>query len=81
MKTELTIEESAKLVELGVYPEWAKPYVERGSTPIITLEYILDELLPKEIHGSNLEMGYSSEFKQWWAGYKAVSLKSAPLNL
>ena len=94
MKTELTIEESAKLIELDVdkklasikefvpiHPEvlkgnaeYAKPW---GWMPKFTLTDILS-ILPKEIKDSVLGMEYDSEFKQWWAGYNAVSLKSAP---
>lgn len=71
MKTELTFEESAKLVELGAYPEWAKPYVERGSTPIITLEHIL-ELLPKEftINSNIAVLVISTSDGKWCTSYE-----------
>ena len=62
MKTQLTAEESAKLIELGVSPERAsertfdlkdvnnlsKPLERRELLPIFTLADILD-ILPKEI--------------------------------
>lgn len=66
MKTELTIEESSKLVELGVYPEQTKQVVERGGTPVITLEHIL-ELLPKEINGHPLDILWDSYCNEWQA--------------
>ena len=72
MKTELTIEESTKLIELGVDPEWAKPFVKRGSIPIITLEHIL-ELLPKEILIENrlepISIYWNIRRKGWSAYY------------
>lgn len=64
MKTELTIEESAKLVELGVYPKWAELIVERGGTPVITFEDIL-ELLPKEVNGHPLDILWDRYCNEW----------------
>lgn len=75
MKTELTIEESAKLVELGVYPEWAKPIVERGGTPVIKFEDILG-LMPKEIWAEDLLESllifWNDKQKGWSAHYPFV---------
>ena len=67
MKTELTIEESAKLVELGIYPKWAERIVKQGGIPIITLEHILEELLPKEIDGHPLDILWDSYCNEWQA--------------
>ncbi len=69
MKTELTIEESAKLIELGVDPKLAskcdmtmkigvgvRGIIKRPNPkPIFTLTDIL-AILPKEIEGSDLAM-------------------------
>ena len=91
MKTQLTAEESAKLIELGISADKASAnYVgrwEHYSTgtfadpdsiePIFTLADILD-ILPKEIDGSNLSMEYDCEFKQWRVGYNTRHLESAP---
>ena len=89
MKTQLTVEESDKLIKLGVDAKLASkhtlgtsadiPNVYRkvdGGKPIFTLSDLLS-ILPKEINGSDLGMEYDSEFQQWWAGYNAVSLEPA----
>lgn len=91
MKTRLTIEESAQLIELGIdqkmASEWEivdttdendpNSFLDYEEYPIFSLTNLLS-ILPKEIEDSVLGMEYDSEFKQWWAGYNAVSLKSAP---
>ena len=92
MKTQLTAEQSAKLIELGVSPERASKikvevkessrgcpniYCSEVKRPIFTLADILD-ILPKENVGSNLGMEYDCEFKQWWVGYNLRHLESAP---
>lgn len=103
MKTILTVEESQRLIDLGVDPKMASTtcinfngtyaYVsgEESETvrDCVNGQYYTEEcmcfsiadilsILPKEIDDSVLGMEYDSEFKQWWAGYNAVSLKSAP---
>ena len=69
MKTQLTAEESAKLIELGVSPERAsertpdytdinntgRPLERRELLPIFTLTDLIG-ILPKEIEGDNLFM-------------------------
>ena len=90
MKTQLTAEQSAKLIELGVSPErasesessvaygnGARGIMKVPEMPIFTLGDILD-ILPKENDGSNLGMEYDCELKQWWVGYNARLLESAP---
>ena len=58
---------------------WRKENVSNSENYgfIFTLADILD-ILPKENDGSNLCMEYDCEFKQWWVGYNARHLESAP---
>ena len=90
MKTKLTPEESAKLIELGVSPErasesessvaygnGAREIMKTPQTPIFTLAELID-ILPEEVYGSTLGMEYDCEFKQWWVGYRVRHLESAP---
>ena len=88
MKTKLTLEESARLIELGVDPKLASECVSamkvyasgRGiirlpeSNPIFTLTDLLS-ILPKEIKGYHLEMGTNDD--EWYAEYDSVRLKDS----
>lgn len=84
MKTQLTAEESAKLIELGVSPErasesnssvaygnGARGIMKVPETPIFTLADILD-ILPKEINAfgipARLQM-YNQPAEYWIASY------------
>lgn len=84
MKTQLTAEESAKLIELGVSPErasesdssvaygnGARGIMKVPETPIFTLADILD-ILPKEINAfgipARLQM-YNHPAEYWIASY------------
>ena len=85
MKTTLTIEESAKLIELGVDPKLASSHtlgvqtptgitnvyrkVEEGK-PIFTLSDILS-ILPKEIEVDKVELSLVIEwqYNKWYACY------------
>ena len=84
MKTQLTAEESAKLIELGVSPErasesnssvaygnGARGIMKVPETPIFTLADILD-ILPKEIKAfgirARLQM-YNHPAEYWIASY------------
>ena len=84
MKTQLTAEESAKLIELGVSPErasesnssvaygnGARGIMKVPETPIFTLADILD-ILPKEINAfgipARLQM-YNHPAEYWTASY------------
>ena len=84
MKTQLTAEESAKLIELGVSPERASEsnssvaygngatgIMKVPETPIFTLADILD-ILPKEINAfgipARLQM-YNHPAEYWIASY------------
>ena len=84
MKTQLTAEESAKLIELGVSPEraseressvaygnGARGIMKAPQTPIFSLADILD-ILPKEINREHLEMGADDE--EWYAEYNNITL-------
>ena len=89
MKTQLTAEESAKLIELGVSPERAsertpdytdinntgKPLERRELLPIFTLADILD-MLPREVKCEDLEIGFCGE--DWCAGYGEITFFHAP---
>lgn len=85
MKTRLTAEESAKLIELGVSPERAskrtfdlkdvnnlsKPLERRELLPIFTLADILD-ILPKEfnVSGTSARLQvYNHPAEYWIASY------------
>ncbi len=84
MKTQLTTEESAKLIELGVSPEMAsertpdytdinntgKPLERRELLPIFTLADILD-ILPKKvkIHRDGDTLSMIYHCGQWRVGY------------
>ena len=88
MKTNLTIKESAKLIELGVDAKLASECVSamkvcasgRGiirlpeSNPIFTLTDLLS-ILPKEIKGYHLEMGATDD--EWYAEYDSVRLRGS----
>ena len=84
MKTQLTAEESAKLIELGISPErasesnssvaygnGARGIMKVPETPIFTLADILD-ILPKEINAfgipARLQM-YNHPAEYWIASY------------
>lgn len=84
MKTQLTAEQSAKLIELGVSPErasesnssvaygnGARGIMKVPETPIFTLADILD-ILPKEINAfgipARLQM-YNHPAEYWIASY------------
>lgn len=88
MKTVLTIEESAKLIELGVdaklasgryfadvTPNDGESFLDVKEYPIFTLTDIL-AILPKEIHihrgGDTLSMMYHHNGK-WYVGYTNVT--------
>ena len=84
MKTQLTAEESAKLIELGVSPERAsertpdytdlnntgRPLERREPLPIFTIADILD-ILPKEvkIHRDGDALSMIYHCGQWRVGY------------
>ena len=86
MKTQLTAEESAKLIELGVSPERAsartfdlkdvnnlgKPLERRELSPVFTLADILD-ILPKGIchEGLWIKLRITTWIDEpWFAGYQ-----------
>ena len=73
MKTQLTAEESAKLIELGVNAERASEKHELS--PIFTLTDILD-MLPREVKCEDLEIGFCGD--DWCAGYGEIMFYHAP---
>ncbi len=90
MKNELTVEQSAQLIELGVNPKLASgsQYVDTGEKrggielpPVLKPVFALADviaILPKEIDGFGLEM--VSEEDRWYVGYyfNGLSKSSAP---
>ncbi|MDE6410036.1 MAG: hypothetical protein K2K81_07325 [Muribaculaceae bacterium] len=81
MKTTLTIEESAKLIELGVDAKLASSYVGMYRVPTFTLTDILS-ILPKEIDGYHLSIeassqGYEVSYMLWDIGDEAYHFMGA----
>ena len=71
MKTELTIQESAKLVELGIDPKMANGWEYEARVELFTLSDILS-ILPKEICLNNMRASlqmYQHLAKYWIVSY------------
>ena len=88
LKTSLTAEQSAKLIELGVSPErasmressvaygnGARGIMKVPETPIFTLTDILD-ILPRSVMCEDLEIGFCGE--DWCAAYDEIMVSIAP---
>lgn len=87
MKTQLTIEQSERLIELGVSPErasmressvaygnGARGIMKAPETPIFTLADLLD-ILPKEINRERIEIGYDCD--GWYGEYNNLTLRGS----
>ena len=84
MKTELTIEQSQKLIELGVDAKLASDEYGGGDCkiiPIFTLSDLLS-ILPKEIEDNGLTYGLSIwvDEGEWHVKYHQTSLAYRPLS-
>ena len=67
MKTKLSIEESALLIELGVDAKLASGWDYEARTELFTLTDIIS-ILPKEIDGYMLNISTSES--EWWVAYE-----------
>lgn len=78
MKTQLTIEESAKLIELGIDSKLASDEYGGGDCriiPIFTLTDILS-ILPKEICGGTALLNLAADNTEWFAAYYDCNIYS-----